>query len=39
MLSDIPKIIVMYYPQTQDEQYVNRFLDQFKKEWIIKKTL
>lgn len=38
-LSIAPKTILMYYPQTQDEKYVNKFLEQFKKEWIIKKTL
>lgn len=38
-LSLAPKIIVMYYPNTQDEKYVQEFLKQFKPEWIIHKTL
>ena len=38
-LSLAPKIIVIYYPNTQDEKYVQEFLKQFKPEWIIHKTL
>jgi superfamily II DNA or RNA helicase len=38
-LSVAPKIIVMYYPNTQDQKYVDEFLKQFKPEWIIHKTL
>ena len=38
-LSISPKIIVMYYPNTQDEKYVTEFLKQFKPEWIVHKTL
>jgi len=39
LLSLAPKIIVMYYPDTQDEKYVQEFLKQFKPEWIVHKTL
>lgn len=39
MLSQVPKIILFHYPNTQDELYVNKFLEGFKPEWIIKKTL
>jgi len=38
-LSVAPKTILMYYPNTQDEKYVNEFIKQFKQEWIIKKKL
>jgi superfamily II DNA or RNA helicase len=38
-LSIAPKTILMSYPGTQDEKYVNEFLKQFKQEWIIKKNL
>lgn len=38
-LSISPKTILFYYPNTQDEKYVNEFLKQFKPEWIIYKTL
>lgn len=38
-LSVAPKTILMYYPNTQDEKYVNEFLKQFKQEWIIRKKL
>lgn len=39
LLSTAPKIIIMYYPQTQDEKYVKEFLKQFKEEWVIHKQL
>ena len=39
LLSLAPKIIVMYFPDTQDEKYIDEFLKQFKPEWIIHKTL
>ena len=38
-LSVAPKTILFYYPNTQDEKYINEFLKQFKQEWIIKKKL
>lgn len=38
LLSLAPKIIVMYYPDTQDEKYVQEFLKQFKPEWIVHKA-
>lgn len=38
-LSVAPKTILFYYPETQDEKYVNEFLKQFKAEWIIHKHL
>lgn len=38
-LSMAPKTILMYYPDTQDEKYINEFLKQFKPEWIIRKKL
>jgi superfamily II DNA or RNA helicase len=38
-LSTAPKTILMYYPNTQDEKYVNEFLKGFKQEWIIRKSL
>lgn len=38
-LSKSPKIIVMYYPDTQDAKYVEDFLKAFKKEWIVDKTI
>lgn len=39
MLSQVPKIILFHYPNTQDENYVNTFLEGFQPEWIVKKTL
>ena len=39
LLSVAPKTIVMFYPGTQDETYINKFLEQFKPEWIIRKSL
>lgn len=39
LLSVAPKIIVMYYPDTQDQKYIDEFLKQFKPEWIIHKIL
>lgn len=39
LLSVAPKIIVMYFPNTQDQKYVEEFLKQFKSEWIVHKSL
>lgn len=39
LLSTAPKIITFYYPGTQDEKYLNNFLEQFNQEWIVKKKL
>jgi len=39
LLSTAPKIITFYYPGTQDEKYLQNFLEQFNPEWIIKKKL
>lgn len=38
-LSLAPKTILFYYPDTQDEKYVNEFLKQFKQEWIVHKKI
>lgn len=39
LLSKSPRVVVFYYPGTQDEIYLNRFLENFKKEWITYKKL
>ena len=38
-LSMIPKIITFYYPNTQDETYLRKFLEPFKDEWIFYKKI
>jgi superfamily II DNA or RNA helicase len=39
LLSTAPKIITFYYPGTQDEKYLQNFLEQFNPQWVVKKKL
>lgn len=39
LLSDAPKTIILYFPKTQDEVFLNNFLSNFKEEWILERKL